>query len=140
MASKVLVADDEFYIQNILAMKLGQAGYDVVVAQDGQEALERAIEDRPDLVISDYHMPRLNGIELCHRLEENPRTAGIPAILLTSRDFEITAVDLTGTSIRLLEGKPFSPRRIVAAVAELLLAARRPDVFENAILCQILYL
>jgi DNA-binding response OmpR family regulator len=65
-------------------------------------------------------MPRLNGLELCRQLELHSSTAGIPAILLTSRDFEMDAIRIAGTSIRLIEGKPFSPRRIIAAVSEML--------------------
>ena len=66
------------------SLKLRNAGYTVVTARDGQEALELAQADRPDLLITDYHMPQLSGLELCQKLKQDPATAGIPAIMLTA--------------------------------------------------------
>ena len=78
MAEKtILVADDESHILNVVSLKLRNAGFRVITAADGQEALEVAIADKPDLLITDYHMPRLSGIELCRRLKQDPRTSQV---------------------------------------------------------------
>ncbi len=81
----ILVADDESHILNVVSLKLTNAGFTVFTAVDGQEALELATAQRPDLLITDYHMPQLSGLELCQRLRQNPATAGIPTIMLTAR-------------------------------------------------------
>src|SRR4029078_8843285 len=77
-----LVADDESHILNVVSLKLRNAGYRVLTAQDGQEALDIATAERPDLLITDYHMPELSGLELCRRLQQDAATAGIQKIML----------------------------------------------------------
>ena len=120
MNARILIADDEPHIRNVLQLKLRQAGFAVVLASDGEEALRLAQECRPDALISDYQMPLLNGLELCRKLQSVPSTSGIPAILLTSRDFDVDSGALSGTSIRQVIGKPFSPRQIIAALGTML--------------------
>ena len=66
----ILVADDESHILHVVSLKLRNAGYRVVTARDGQEALELAQQEHPDLLITDYHMPQLSGLELCQRLQQ----------------------------------------------------------------------
>jgi len=79
---KILVADDETHILHVVSLKLRNAGFNVLTARDGQEALELAQSELPDLIITDYHMPQLSGLELCQRLKQDPATSGIPAIML----------------------------------------------------------
>jgi CheY-like chemotaxis protein len=69
----ILVADDESHILSVVSLKLRNAGYRVLTAADGQEALDVALHERPDLLITDYHMPQLSGLELCRRLKQDPR-------------------------------------------------------------------
>jgi two-component system, OmpR family, alkaline phosphatase synthesis response regulator PhoP len=76
----ILVADDESHILHVVSLKLKNAGYRVLTARDGQEALEMAQQEKPDLLITDYHMPQLSGIELCRRLKQDPATSSIPAM------------------------------------------------------------
>src|SRR5450432_2372294 len=90
---KILVADDESHILHVVSLKLRNAGFTVVTACDGQEALELAISEQPDLLITDYHMPQLSGLELCKRLKQDPQTAGIPAIMLTARGYDLEPHD-----------------------------------------------
>lgn len=122
-AVKILIADDEPHIRHVLSHKLRGAGYDVTVAQDGNEALERARESRPQLLVTDCQMPGMDGIDLCRQLEQDPATAHIPTIMLTSRDFEIGQEQTRGTSIQRVLGKPFSPRQVLSLIAELLQTA-----------------
>jgi two-component system alkaline phosphatase synthesis response regulator PhoP len=115
--SKILVADDEAPIANVVAMKLRNAGLDVTVALDGQEAYERALADRPDFMITDLQMPGMNGLELCARLTAE-LGQGIPTILLTAKGFELNPADFAGLPVRRVMTKPFSPRELLAAVQE----------------------
>src|SRR5580693_1761960 len=92
-AKKILVADDESHILHVVSLKLRNAGFDVVTAGDGQEALELASSEQPDLLITDYHMPQLSGLELCRKLKQDPATAKIPAIMLTARGYHLEAKD-----------------------------------------------
>ncbi|MEX2544242.1 MAG: response regulator [Phycisphaeraceae bacterium] len=116
----VLVVDDESHIVNVLAMKLKQAGYAVVTAEDGEQALELALAQGPDLVITDYQMPFLSGLELAQRLREGGLTSATPVLMLTARGFTIPPEALAQTNIRAVLSKPFSPRDVASRVEALL--------------------
>jgi CheY-like chemotaxis protein len=116
----ILVADDESHILNVVSLKLTNAGYTVFTAVDGQEALELATAQRPDLLITDYHMPQLSGLELCQRLRQNPATAGIPTIMLTARGYSLEPSDTEQNGINCMLSKPFSPRQLLATVGQML--------------------
>jgi two-component system, OmpR family, alkaline phosphatase synthesis response regulator PhoP len=118
---RVLVADDEAPIANVVAMKLRKAGFEVAVALDGQEAYEQAMAERPDFLITDLQMPGMNGLELCARLAME-LDGGVPTILLTAKGFEIDHTALAGLPIRRVMSKPFSPRELLLAVQEALAA------------------
>jgi two-component system phosphate regulon response regulator PhoB len=116
----ILVADDESHILNVVSLKLRNAGFNVLTAHDGQEALDIASSEHPDLLITDYHMPQLSGLELCHRLRNEPATASIPAIMLTARGYSLDDGDTQESGILRMISKPFSPRQLLAAVNEVL--------------------
>jgi DNA-binding response OmpR family regulator len=116
----ILVADDESHILHVVSLKLRNAGYRVVTAADGQEALELAMQDPPDLLITDYHMPQLSGLELCQRLKAQASTAHIPAIMLTARGYHLEPRDTQQSGILRMMSKPFSPRHLLATVNEVL--------------------
>jgi CheY-like chemotaxis protein len=122
-AKKILVADDESHILNVVSLKLRNAGYEVICASDGQEALEMAQADHPDLLITDYHMPQLSGLELCQKLKQDPATAHIPAIMLTARGYHLDTKDTEQSGILRMLSKPFSPRHLLSTVNEVLLEA-----------------
>ena len=120
MAKRILVADDESHILHVVSLKLSNAGYQVVTASDGQEALELASAERPDLLITDYHMPQLSGLELCQRLQQQPATSGIPTVMLTARGYALEPEDMERSGIRRMLSKPFSPRQLLTTVNEML--------------------
>jgi two-component system phosphate regulon response regulator PhoB len=119
-APRVLVVDDEVHILHVVSLKLRHAGYDVVTAENGKEALDLALANPPDLVITDYQMPLMTGLELCQHLKENAATAGLPALMLTARGFSLSGEDLDKTNIAGVISKPFSPREILARVQDLI--------------------
>ncbi|MCC6579209.1 MAG: response regulator [Phycisphaeraceae bacterium] len=116
----ILVADDETHILHVVSLKLRNAGYRILTAQDGQEALDLARHEMPDLLITDYHMPRLSGIELCQRLKSDELTAHIPAIMLTARGYHLEPHDTQESGILRMLSKPFSPRQLLTTVNEVL--------------------
>jgi len=116
----ILVADDETHILHVVSLKLRNAGYIVITARDGQEALEMAQQEKPDQVITDYHMPHLSGLELCQRLKQDPATSAIPAIMLTARGYQLDPADTEQSGILRMLSKPFSPRQLLTTVNEVL--------------------
>lgn len=112
----ILIADDETHILNVLSIKLTNAGFNVLLAEDGTQALEMATAHQPDLIITDYQMPHLSGIELCTRLQADAGTCGIPVVMLTARGFAINDAERAASSVRAVIDKPFSPREVLACV------------------------
>ena len=119
---RVLVADDEAAILNVVSYKLRKAGLEVIAAHDGRQALALAKSECPDLLIIDYQMPGLNGLEVCLQLRTEPRTVQIPAIMLTARGMDLDQDDLKRAGISLLMAKPFSPREVLSCAQKLLSA------------------
>jgi len=127
---RILVVDDEAHILHVVSLKLRNAGYEVITAADGEEGLALAIEQRPDLLITDFQMPYMNGIELCARLKADERTADLPAIMLTAHGFSLSNQQTENTNIAAIISKPFSPRQILIQVQELI--GRRDRAPETA--------
>ncbi len=117
---KILVVDDEIYIVHILDFSLGMEGYEVVTALDGEQALEKARTEKPDLIVLDIMMPKLDGYETCKRLKADAETRDVPVILLSAKGrnidqkvgFEVGADDYIT--------KPFSPRKLVERINAIL--------------------
>ena len=117
---KILVVDDEIYIVHILDFSLGMEGYEVVTALDGEQAIEQARNEKPDLIVLDIMMPKLDGYEVCKAIKSDPATKAIPVILLSAKGrnvdqkmgFDVGADDYIT--------KPFSPRKLVERINQLL--------------------
>lgn len=130
MPSTIVVADDEAHITHVVTLKLTNAGYEVVVAHDGEEALELCFEHLPDLVITDLQMPYMTGLELAQKLKEDERTKVTPVLMLTARGYALDQDELDRTNIRTVMSKPFSPREVLELVSNLLAGdmERAPEV------------
>lgn len=113
----VLIVDDEAHILHVVALKLANAGFEVVTADDGDAGLATALEALPDLVITDFQMPTMDGITMCQRLLQDARTADTPVIMLTARGANLRAEEMQGTNILEMISKPFSPRELLGRVA-----------------------
>lgn len=117
---KVLVVDDEVYILHILDFSLGAEGFEVITANNGELAIEKAKQEKPDLIVLDIMMPVLDGYETCRRLKRESETKSIPVVLLTAKGrdvdkrlgYEVGAVDYIV--------KPFSPNRLIERIQEIL--------------------
>lgn len=117
---KVLVVDDEPSIVVSLEYLLGQAGYEVHTATDGQQALDAVNALRPQLVLLDVMMPVMNGFEVCRRIRDDPALAGTRILMLTAkgRDVEVGQGLSLGADAYIT--KPFATRELMAAVARLM--------------------
>lgn len=116
----ILIVDDESHILHVVSLKLRNAGYAIVTAEDGEEGVAAALEHQPDLIISDYQMPYMSGLELCTTLKRHQATCQTPVIMVTARGFSLTTEQIERTNITAVVSKPFSPREILARVHELL--------------------
>jgi two-component system alkaline phosphatase synthesis response regulator PhoP len=120
MSRKLLVVDDEMYILNILDFTLGSEGFEVITAANGEEALRKVNQLRPDLVVLDVMMPKVDGFEVCRAIKSKTETSHIPVILLTARD---RAADRKkGEEVRCdaYMTKPFNPQKLVERIRELI--------------------
>ena len=117
---KIVVVDDEAHIRHIVSMKLRNAGFEVLTASDGEEALELCNSEKPDLLITDYQMPLLSGLELCQKLRASEATREIPVVMLTARGFDLDPSETAQTGIAAVMSKPFSPREVLERVNQLL--------------------
>lgn len=117
MSPRVLLCDDETHILRAAEFKLRRAGFEVECVRDGLEAWEAIERSRPAMLVTDFQMPRLDGIELCRRVRGVPELADLPIVLLTAKGFELSE-DRLADELRLvaLVTKPFSPRELLNLV------------------------
>ncbi len=120
----VLVVDDDPVIQGLLRVNFEMEGYEVIVAGDGVEGLERARSERPDVVILDVMMPRMDGLEVARTLKGDPATAPIPIVLLSAKaqQIDVRAGDVAGADDYVT--KPFDPLDLLRRVEALIAGAR----------------
>jgi two-component system alkaline phosphatase synthesis response regulator PhoP len=118
--AKILIAEDERDIRDLITFTLTFGGYQVVAAANGEEALEKAREEIPDLILMDVRMPKMTGYEACQEMKQDDRIKHIPVVFLSAKgqDSEVaTGLDVGAVEYIL---KPFSPDELTARVKELL--------------------
>jgi DNA-binding response OmpR family regulator len=116
----ILVADDEQDIRELVAYRLSRAGYTIIEARDGQEALELAADQAPDMAVLDVMMPRLNGFDLTDRLRHTPATQRLPILLMSA---SVQEVDISRGFAAGADGyltKPFTPDQLLTRVRDVL--------------------
>lgn len=117
MSKKVLLCDDEIHIVRTAQIRLAQAGFEVRIAHDGQEAWEAILEDQPDVLVTDLQMPRVDGFELIRRIRANAATKDMPVLMLTAKGFELAREEVMEKwGISSVLSKPFSPRELVRLI------------------------
>ena len=121
MPKHVLLCDDEIHILRAAEFKLKRAGYDVQIAADGQQGWEAIGKQKPDILITDCQMPRLDGVGLVERVRQNPQTEDLPVLMLTAKGFELSHDELIDKlNIIKIMAKPFSPRELLQSVNDVL--------------------
>ncbi len=116
VTARILLIEDDASLSELIRYNLARAGYAVESCADGEEGLMRALEQPPDLVIIDWMLPHLSGLEICRRLRRTESTANIPIIMLTARAEEGDRVRGLETGADDYITKPFSPRELVARI------------------------
>ena len=117
---KILVVDDEIHIVHVVAIKLRNNGYEVISADNGAEAFEMACKEKPDVIVTDFQMPVLTGLELVEKLRQCELTKDIPVIMLTARNFAISQEQQKDLQIAQCLSKPFSPRELLGYIEDVL--------------------
>jgi len=123
----VLIAEDEPAQVEMLRYNLESAGYRTIAAGDGAEALRRIEEAEPDLVILDWMLPKVSGIEVCRQLRSREATHRLPILMVTALSEEPDRAHAFETGVDDYLVKPFSPAEMMARVRTLLQRASRPD-------------
>ena len=120
MAKKILIADDEQNIVISLEFLMKREGFEVLIANDGEEAVKRIRSDRPDLVLLDVMMPKKSGFEVCQEIKADPTMASVRILMLTAkgRDTEMAKGLALGADAYMT--KPFSTKELVEKVRSML--------------------
>lgn len=121
---RILVVEDEAALATLLTYNLEKAGFAVSVAATGEDALLALAEAPPDLVLLDWMLPHVSGIEICRRIRRDPATRDLPVIMLTARTEEADRIRGLETGADDYVAKPFSPGELIARVRGLLRRAR----------------
>lgn len=116
----ILVCDDEMHIRAMISMKLRAAGFEVVEARNGEEGLAIAAQRPPKLVITDFQMPVMSGIEMAASLRKNSVTNHTPVLMLTARGYVLSLEQLATTNIREVLPKPFGVQQLLLKVRAIL--------------------
>src|SRR5437868_2404848 len=116
MAKKILAVDDERHIVRLVEVNLQRAGYEVVTAYDGREALEKIKSENPDLVVLDVMMPYMDGFEVLKNLKADPQTAEIPVIMLTAKAQDADVFRGWQSGVDCYLTKPFNPMELLTFV------------------------
>src|SRR5437016_2774067 len=124
---KILVVDDEPEAVELVDFNLKQAGFDVVSAADGTEALKKARSVLPSLIVLDLMLPEVDGMEVCKMLRRDPATSKIPIVMLTAKAAEIDRVLGLELGADDYITKPFSPRELVLRVKKILQRGSSPE-------------
>ncbi len=125
MGVRVLMCDDEIHILRAAEFKIARAGFDVRCATDGQAAWEAIQAERPDILITDFQMPRLDGLQLIQRVRQEPALQDLPILMLTAKGFEVSPQELAEKwGVLAVISKPFSPRELLRLVESI--AAKLP--------------
>lgn len=127
MAIRVLAVDDEPDVLRLVEIKLKKAGFDVLTARDGQEGLDTALAEHPDVVLLDVMMPRMDGYTACGRIKAEVDPAPI-VLMLTAKgqDTDVMAGIAGGADDYVI--KPFAPRELIARINVALIKAGKPPV------------
>ena len=134
MTPHILVVEDEDALSTLLQYNLDKEGYDVVVASDGEEALTLVSEKLPDLVVLDWMLPKVSGIEVCRRLRQRSESRNVPIIMLTARGEESDRIRGLDTGADDYVVKPFAMSELSARIRAVLRRIR-PGLAEDRVRC-----
>ncbi|PYQ11262.1 MAG: hypothetical protein DMH00_08665 [Acidobacteria bacterium] len=132
MSGRILIADDSANVREVLQMNLETLGYEVLVAEDGDQALQTIYRDSPDLLVLDVMMPKQNGFQICRKVKADPERAGTPVILLTAKSQREDVYWGKDCGADEYMTKPFSAKELEDTIERLLI--RRAAARSHALL------
>lgn len=115
---KILIVDDEAHILELVKVCLEDSGFDVIEAYDGIEALDKAKTEKPDIILLDIMIPKLDGYEVCRKIKQDEETKSIPVVMLTAKGQEVDKVKGFQSGADSYMTKPFSPLRLLTEIDE----------------------
>lgn len=124
---KILVVDDELYMHRLLGHHLKRAGFEVLAASNGHEAIELAARERPDLIVMDVMMAEMDGLTALKQLKKAENTRAIPVIMITASARHITREESEKSGAALFLTKPFSPTHLLMAIRQLIEKGSLPE-------------
>ena len=124
LREKILVVDDSALVRNMMKQGLSQQGFEILTANDGQEGYDAAVEHEPDLIVTDFNMPKMDGRELTRALKSSEALSDIPVLMLTAADSDTDQRKGKHAGVAAFLSKPFPPDKLVV-IAEKLIAERR---------------
>lgn len=119
MGKKILVVDDEEHYRHIIQVSLERAGYQVITALDGVEALQKVRDARPDLTILDDYMSPMDGLEVLKNIKSDPETQGIPIIMIATRSQDIDLFRAWQAGVDVYLTKPFNILEVMMYVKKI---------------------
>lgn len=118
--SKILVVDDMQAELELVCQYLNKAGYTTLTAANGEEALTQARENRPDVIVTDWMMPVMGGLELCRHLKKQPETANIPIVVCTVKNREVDRIWAMKQGVKVYLTKPYTSKELLGVIKEVI--------------------
>lgn len=116
----ILVVDDLQSDLDMMANYLSKAGYSIIKANNGEEAIALATEKKPDGIVTDWMMPKMGGLDVCRKLKKNPETENIPVVACTAKNSDVDRMWAKKQGVKAYVTKPCSPEQLVSAVQEVI--------------------
>lgn len=116
----ILIVDDVQSQLDMMANYLTKAGYDIIKANDGQEAIDKTLQNKPDIIVTDWMMPKMGGLDICRQLKKNPETAEIPIVACTAKNREVDRMWAMKQGVKAYVTKPCTQEELVGAVQGLI--------------------
>lgn len=114
----ILIVDDVKAELDMMAEYLTNAGFKIIMANNGEEAIAKTIENKPDLIVTDWMMPKMGGLDICRKLRRNPETESIPIVTCTAKDRDVDRMWAKKQGVKAYVTKPCTQDELVTAVKE----------------------
>ena len=112
----ILIVDDTKSELDLMAKYLSNAGYNIILANNAEEAISKTIANLPDVVVTDWMMPKMGGLDICRKLKKNPATADIPVVTCTAKDRDVDRMWAIKQGVKAYVTKPCTQDELVGAV------------------------
>lgn len=112
----ILIVDDLQSEREMMALYLTNAGFNIILAHNGEDAISKTIASKPDVIVTDWMMPKMGGLDICRQLKKNPETASIPVITCTAKNRDVDKMWATKQGVRAYVTKPCTQDELVNAV------------------------